>query len=66
MPGFIGRIRPAFVSAPVEPTPAAQIEEIDRQLTALTLIPADARTPVQRSKLDVLLDRRLRLSRGPS
>lgn len=62
MPGFPGRIRPAFVAAPAEPSVAAQVEDIDRQLTALMLIPAAVRTPVQWSSLDVLLDRRLRLS----
>lgn len=61
MPGFPDRIRPAFVSAPVEMTAAERIAEVDRHLAAIALIPAALRTPEQWSSVDVLLDRRCSL-----
>lgn len=55
-------ILPVYVTPPAESSLTEVIEEIDRQLRSLALIPAPARTPVQRSKADVLLDRRNRLT----
>lgn len=59
-----GSIRPAFVTAPAEPDLAAHVEEIDRHLRAIALIPTLARTEAEWSSLDVLLDRRNRLLTG--
>lgn len=56
-------IRPEFPNVPAELTAEQRIAEVDRQLTAIALIPAIFRTPEQWSSLNVLLDRRNMLRR---
>lgn len=57
--------RPEFVVPPAESreahAQAAEVEEVDRQIRAIAMIPAAARGPQEWSNLDVLLDRRNRL-----